>query len=134
MSNAEPGLFARHGIVPDIRSVSKVSRTEATRAVLEYLAQNVLPEHFNWEHLSEKSREAWVTATSDVYQKAVREAATAAMAEVRAREALALELHCRKCAAAEGTACWDMRTRLRKHISHPHQERMDDIEEEAAAL
>jgi hypothetical protein len=133
-SKTAPGPFERHGLVPDMRSIGKIIRAEATREVVAYLErEGVLDGVNSWEALGVPDRETWIRAITDVFQKASRTASTAAIAELRAREALALELHCRKCGAQEGKACWDMRTKQRVHIAHPHQERMDDIEAEAAA-
>jgi hypothetical protein len=124
-----PGIFERHGTALSARAVSRVSRREATRAVMEYLAQNgLLAEGIGWEGLGEKDRDMWITALTDVYRDADRAAGKAAMAELRAREALAVREECPKCGAREGTPCWDMRTREKTHIGHPHQERMDEAE------
>jgi hypothetical protein len=130
----EAGPFERHGVVPDMRAVGRVTRADATRETLGFLAQNgCILAGSRWEDLPADEQELWIEAFSDFYVRAQRTASKAAMAELKAREALALALHCRKCNAQEGKACWDMRTKQRVHIAHPHQERMDDIEAEAAA-
>lgn len=133
-SKTSPGPFERHGIVPDMRAVGRVARADATRATLEFLAGNgCILAGSRWEDLPADEQGLWIEAFSDVYGKAHFTATKAAAAELKAREALGLELHCRKCGAQEGKACWDMRTKQPVHIAHPHQERMDDIEAEAAA-
>jgi hypothetical protein len=121
--------FHRNGMKPRILDVSRVARTEGTRQVVAYLeAEGVLDGMRSWEALGVPDRETWVKAITEVFTMANREAAKAALAELAEYEELALLLACRRCGADEEEPCRDQRTRDIRHISHPHAERMDDME------
>lgn len=122
------GPFERHGIVPEARLIGRMADREAARATMEALAgYGLLHADVGWEKLDEEGRLHWVNAFTEAWRQARKEAAQAAEIEVLAREKLALAWSCPKCAAREGTHCWDMRTARRVHIVHPHQERMEEI-------
>lgn len=122
------GPFERNGIKPSSMNINAVTRIEVTQAVIAYLVANGLLDQVSWAAMFEKDRDQWVTALNDVLQEATRTASKEAVAELAEWEALALLLRCRRCGADEEEACRDMRLRVIKHIKHPHQERMDDME------
>lgn len=123
------GPFERNGIRPSSRDVARVAKTDATREVVAYLEREGLLDGVKtWEALGVPDRETWVNAITDVFFKANREAAKAALTEVAEWEELALLLYCRRCGAGEEEQCRDLRRKRIIHIRHPHAERMDDME------
>lgn len=122
------GPFERNGIRPTAMNINAATRIEAAQAVIAYLVENGLLDQVSWAAMFEKSREQWVTALTDVLQEATRTASKEAVAELAEWEALALLIRCRRCGADEEEACRDLRLKVIKHIKHPHQERMDDME------
>lgn len=100
--------------------------------VLTYLTTRGLLVGVDWDYLTEPQREEWVEALAGVFQRAAREYTKAAVAELNEYEELALALECRRCGAHEGIRCWDMRTKRRVHVDHPHEERMNDVAEAMA--
>lgn len=123
------GPFERNRVKPRSLDVSRVARTEGAREVVTYLSQNgCLGDGLDWEVLSDEDRESWVKAITDVFFKANREAAKAALAELAEWEELALLLECRRCGAGEEEACRDLRRNVITHTRHPHAERMEDME------
>lgn len=122
------GPFERNGIRPTSMNVSSVTRIEATRAVIAYLAGEGLLDEVAWGARFERDRDAWAKALHDVLQEATKKASKEAVEELAGWEALALLLRCRRCGAEEEEPCRDMRLNVIKHNKHPHQERMDDME------
>jgi hypothetical protein len=124
------GPFERNGVKPRSLDVSRVARTEGAREVVAYLAaRNAGHVLLDWDRLTRAQHEDWIKAVTEVFAKANREAAKAAVAELAEWEELALLVSCRRCGADEEEPCRDLRRNFITHIKHPHAERMQDMEE-----
>lgn len=126
------GPFERNGVKPRMLDVSRVARREAVVAMIGHLVDQGLLDGvaIRWALTADGDREKWVRAVTEVFAKAEREASKEALAELAGWEELALLLRCRRCGADEEEQCRDLRLNVIKHIKHPHQERMDDMEEQ----
>ena len=128
------GLFAKHGMRPNMLSLAELTRREAARQLMTYLTAKGVLSGVDWDNLDEDKRAEWAEAVSKVIRFSFRDISKAAMAELAVYEQRALTLYCEKCRAQEGTRCWDMRPGFQgKHVKHPHKERMDDLAEAEAA-
>lgn len=124
------GPFERNGMTPRLIAMGKVIRLEATRKTVAYLEAEGILDGTTWEALGVPDRETWVRAVTEVYAGAEREASKEAREELAACEELALLVRCRRCGSGEEKPCRDLRCKVVSYIRHPHQERMDDMEEQ----
>lgn len=122
------GPFARNGMQPTLLGLGRVTRLEAARQVVAWLAEQGLLAGIDWDALAESARESWVKAITEVYGEAAKQVSKEGRQELAEYEELALLLDCRRCGAGEMEPCRDQRVNYIKAIKHPHAERIADME------
>ena len=125
-------IFARWGMWPSSPAISEIARREQAKRLLVYLALKGygVPA---WDRLTKGEQDALSEELARVFRDTEAEVRKLALAELAEYERRALALHCEKCRAQEGTQCWDMRPGFQKrHVSHPHKERMEALAEAEA--
>jgi hypothetical protein len=125
-------IFARHGAFPSSPAIRDITVREQARRLMSYLAaRGYLRQDAGWDYLTATEQDALVEELTRVLRTTEQEVRKAALAELAEYERRALAHQCPKCRAQEGTQCWDMRPGYqRRHVSHPHQERMEALAEE----
>jgi hypothetical protein len=132
-SPSADGILRRHGSYSS-RAVRDISRREEAKRLMAYLTvKGCLRADFGWDYLTEEERTAFAEDLARVFRETEGEVRKLVMAELAAAERKAIALWCPRCKAQEGTRCWDMRAGYeRRHVRHPHQERMDELAEAEA--